>query len=102
MPQGFNGLLLPEKYVDSPNIIKYPHPKIRVVEFKHIKAATGEHADDEDAVPLEEAYRLLRQAAEDMYKIQKVDFPKATYKVEFKNFPKQRSIKIMLFYSRYI
>lgn len=48
MPQGFNGLLLPEKYVDSPNIIKYPHPKIRVVEFKHIKAATGEHADDED------------------------------------------------------
>ena len=93
MPQGFNGLLLPEKYVDSPNIIKYPHPKIRVVEFKHIKAATGEHADDEDAVPLEEAYRLLRQAAEDMYKIQKVDFPKATYKVEFQELSQTEEYK---------
>lgn len=93
MPQGFNGLLLPEKYVDSPNIIKYPHPKIRVVEFKHIKAAIGEYADDKDAVPLEEAYRLLRQAAEDMYKIQKVDFPKATYKVEFQELSQTEEYK---------
>ena len=38
MPQGFDGLFLPEKYVDSPLINKYPHPKIKVVEFKHIKA----------------------------------------------------------------
>ena len=48
----FDGLFLPEKYVDSPLINKYPHPKIKVVEFKHIKAI-GENADDEDAVPLE-------------------------------------------------
>ncbi|MED2331304.1 phage tail spike protein, partial [Bacillus thuringiensis] len=31
MPQGFDGLFLPEKYVDSPLINKYPHPKIKVV-----------------------------------------------------------------------
>ena len=62
MPQGFDGLFLPEKYVDSPLINKYPHPKIKVIECKHIKATIGENADDEDAVPLEEAYRLLRQA----------------------------------------
>ncbi|PDZ12074.1 endopeptidase [Bacillus pseudomycoides] len=83
MPQGFDGLLLPEKYVDSPLINKYPHPKIRVVEFKDIKAAIGDHAKDEDAVPLEEAYKLLRKAAKEMYEIQRVDQPKATYKVEF-------------------
>ncbi|TKA02509.1 endopeptidase [Bacillus thuringiensis] len=83
MPQGFDGLFLPEKYVDSPLINKYPHPKIKVVEFKHIKAAIGENADDEDAVPLEEAYRLLRQAAKDMFAIQKVDQPKANYNVKF-------------------
>ncbi|MBJ8093163.1 phage tail spike protein [Bacillus cereus] len=93
MPQGFDGLFLPEKYVDSPNINKYPHPKIRVVEFKDIKAAIGEHAKDEDAVPLEEAYRRLRQAAKDMFTIQKVDQPKATYKVEFQELSQTEEYK---------
>ncbi|MDT7982713.1 phage tail spike protein [Clostridium perfringens] len=93
MPQGFDGLFLPEKYVDSPLINKYPHPKIKVVEFKHIKAAIGENADDEDAVPLEEAYRLLRQAAKDMFTIQKVDQPKATYNVQFQELSQTEEYK---------
>ncbi|WP_324656659.1 phage tail spike protein [Bacillus cereus] len=93
MPQGFDGLFLPEKYVDSPLINKYPHPKIKVVEFKHIKAAIGENADDEDAVPLEEAYRLLRQAAKDMFAIQKVDQPKATYNVKFQELSQTEEYK---------
>ncbi|PGY84607.1 endopeptidase [Bacillus cereus] len=93
MPQGFDGLFLPEKYVDSPLINKYPHPKIKVVEFKHIKAAIGENADDEDAVSLEEAYRLLRQAAKDMFAIQKVDQPKATYNVKFQELSQTEEYK---------
>ncbi|ANS45927.1 endopeptidase [Bacillus thuringiensis] len=93
MPQGFDGLFLPEKYVDSLLINKYPHPKIKVVEFKHIKAAIGENADDEDAVPLEEAYRLLRQAAKDMFVIQKVDQPKATYNVTFQELSQTEEYK---------
>ncbi|HFJ9375134.1 TPA: phage tail spike protein [Bacillus nitratireducens] len=93
MPQGFDGLFLPEKYVDSPNINKYPHPKIRVVEFKDIKAAIGAHADDDDAVPLEEAYKRLRQAAKDMFTIQKADQPKATYKVEFQELSQTEEYK---------
>ncbi|EEM26388.1 Phage endopeptidase [Bacillus thuringiensis serovar thuringiensis str. T01001] len=93
MPQGFDGLFLPEKYVDSPLINKYPHPKIKVVEFKHIKAAIGENADDEDAVPLEEAYRLLRQAAKDMFAIQKVDQPKASYNVKFQELSQTEEYK---------
>ncbi|MEC2642863.1 phage tail spike protein, partial [Bacillus thuringiensis] len=93
MPQGFDGLFLPEKYVDSPLINKYPHPKIKVVEFKHIKAAIGENADDEDAVPLEEAYRLLRQAAKDMFAIQKVDQPKANYNVKFQELSQTEEYK---------
>ncbi|KLA05159.1 phage tail spike protein [Bacillus paranthracis] len=93
MPQGFDGLFLPEKYVDSPNINKYPHPKIRVVEFKDIKAAIGEHEKDEDAVPLEEAYKRLRQAAKDMFTIQKADQPKATYKVEFQELSQTEEYK---------
>ncbi|MEB9611451.1 phage tail spike protein [Bacillus cereus] len=93
MPQGFDGLFLPEKYVDSPLINKYPHPKIKVVGFKHIKAAIGENADDEDAVPLEEAYRLLRQAAKDMFAIQKVDQPKANYNVKFQELSQTEEYK---------
>ncbi|KZD45910.1 phage tail protein [Bacillus cereus] len=93
MPQGFDGLLLPEKYVDSPLINKFPHPRIRVIEFNHIKAAIGKNANDEDAVPLEEAYKRLRQAAKDMFDIQMVDQPKATYKVEFQELSQTEEYK---------
>lgn len=93
MPQGFDGLFLPEKYVDSPLINKYPHPKVRVVEFKDIKAAIGDNAKDPDAVPLEEAYKLLRQAAKEMFDVQHVDQPKATYKVEFQELSQTEEYK---------
>uniref|UniRef100_UPI0011A5D8B4 phage tail spike protein n=1 Tax=Bacillus thuringiensis TaxID=1428 RepID=UPI0011A5D8B4 len=93
MPQGFDGLLLPEKYVDSPLINKYPYPRIRVIEFNHIKAAIGKNANDEDALPLEEAYKRLRQAAKDMFDIQMVDQPKATYKVEFQELSQTEEYK---------
>ncbi|QDZ76678.1 phage tail spike protein [Bacillus cereus] len=93
MPKGFDGLLLPEKYVDSPLLGKYPHPKIRVIEFAHIKAAIGDRAKDADALPLEEAYRLLRKAAKDMFDIQKVDQPKANYKVEFQELSQTEEYK---------
>lgn len=93
MPQGFDGLLLPEKYVDSPLIHKYPYPRIRVIEFNHIKAAIGKNANDEDALPLEEAYKRLRQAAKDMFDIQMVDQPKATYKVEFQELSQTEEYK---------
>ncbi|MCQ6527528.1 phage tail spike protein [Bacillus mycoides] len=93
MPQGFDGLLLPEKYVDSPLIHTYPHPRIRVIEFHHIKAAIGDKAKDEDAVPLEEAYKRLRQAAKDMFAIQRVDQPKATYQVAFQELSQTEEYK---------
>ena len=93
MPQGFDGLLLPEKYVDSPLIHKYPHPRIRVIEFNHIKATIGKNANDEDALPVEEAYNRLRQAAKAMFDIQMVDQPKATYKVEFQELSQTEEYK---------
>ncbi|MES9780286.1 phage tail spike protein [Bacillus thuringiensis] len=93
MPKGFDGLLLPEKYVESYNASKYIKPKIRVVEFDHIKAAVGDYADDEDAVPLPQAYQMLRDAAKKMYDEQHVDFPKATYKVEFQELSQTEEYK---------
>ncbi|MGG2936563.1 phage tail spike protein [Bacillus pacificus] len=93
MPKGFDGLLLPEKYINSYFIRNYINPKIRVVEFEHIKAAIGDYVDDEDAVPLEEAYKMLRDAAQAMYDVQKVDQPKATYKVEFQELSQTEEYK---------
>lgn len=83
MPKGFDGLLLPEKYVDSPLVNKYVYPKIKTVDYSYIKAAIGEYKDNEDAVPLDEAYRLLREAAKEEYTKNYADIPKANYKVDF-------------------
>lgn len=83
MPIGFDGLILPEKYVDSPRINDYPFPRIGKVNFQHIKAAVGEYEEDEDAVPIEEAYELLREAARHAFEYEEVDIPKANYKIEF-------------------
>ncbi|MEH7490827.1 phage tail spike protein [Neobacillus niacini] len=83
MPMGFDGLPLPEKYVDSPLINNYVQPKIQEIEYRDIKAAIGDYADDEDAVPLETAYQMLRDRAAEEFSIGKIDIPAANYKVEF-------------------
>jgi len=83
MPQGFDGLLLPEKYVDSPLIGNYLTPRIRVFRYDQVKAAVDQYANDEDAVPLPEAHAALRTLAAQEFSINHVDIPNATYQVEF-------------------
>lgn len=82
MPKGFDGLLLPEKYVDSP-LLDPDRPKIRVVEYSEVKAAVGEYANDEDAIPLEAAYVELRRLASREYSINHVDEPETVIHVDF-------------------
>lgn len=84
MPIGFNGLLLPEKYIDSP-LIELDAPKISLIKFEDVKAAIGEYADDEDAIPLEDAYQKLRQLAELEFKQNHIDLPTSSYTVDFVN-----------------
>lgn len=83
MPQGFDGLLLPESYIDSPLIDRYETPKIDKFDYNDVKAAIGEYANDEDAIPLQEAYTELRKLAQSEYTIHKVDIPTVQYKVDF-------------------
>ena len=83
MPQGFDGLLLPEKYIDSPLIGNYLTPRIRVIKYDNVKAAVGQYENDEDAVPLPEAYALLRNLAANEYSDNHIDKPTAIYEVEF-------------------
>lgn len=82
MPKGFDGLLLPEKYVDSP-LLDPDNPKIRVIEYSDVKAAIDDYADDEDALPIEEAYAELRRLVKAEYSTHHVDEPETIIHVDF-------------------
>lgn len=80
MPIGFDGLILPEKYVDSPRINDYPFPRIGKLEVD-VKAAVGESANDENALPLEQAYEKMRQLVREQFGT--IDTPTTSYEVDF-------------------
>lgn len=81
-PVGFDGLLLPELYVDSPLIDTYTEPRIAEYEYSDVKVR--QKADDEEGfATLDEAYEELRRLANLEFSENKVDVPHATYKVEF-------------------
>lgn len=42
MPEGYEGLFLPEKYVDSPLINYYVSPKIKVIKYDNVKVGDEE------------------------------------------------------------
>ncbi|WP_156009764.1 phage tail spike protein [Streptococcus ruminantium] len=79
MPKGPNGILLPEKYVDSPIINHYPLPFIKVIDYK------VEYEGNFDDLPQNEkerVYNELRTLAKADFEAG-IDVPKATYKVNF-------------------
>jgi len=79
MPVGFDGLQLPEIYVDSPLINNYFTPKIAKVEFSNIKY----DSDDEEAFSnLEDAYQALRNAVNSLYKAG-LDKPEINIKINW-------------------
>lgn len=82
VPMGYDGLMLPETYVDSPLLGQYTHPKIATVTYSQVKAQT-ESEPKEDELPIEEAYAELRRLATLEFSEHHVDEPKATYKINF-------------------
>ena len=76
MPIGKDGLLLPEKYVDSQYINNYPHPKIKVIEFNDI---TTENE--------------LRTATEKYILDSKCDLPLVNFNVDFVELSKTEEYK---------
>ncbi|EPY2274514.1 phage tail spike protein [Clostridium sporogenes] len=91
MPTGLDdkdtSILLPEKYIDSPLINKYPFPKIKHLHFGDIKV------DSEENVTLSDVQRLLREKVQELYSINKVDIPKVNYKVDFVELSKTEEYK---------
>lgn len=94
MPKGFDGLLLPEKYVKSDLSDQYVHPYVAIYEFSNIKAIKeGETTQDEDAVPVEEAYEMLRAAAKELFNKEHVDIPETTFEVNMVELSKTNEYK---------
>ncbi len=89
MPVGFDGLLLPEKYVDADNINDYPYPKIAIFEFGEIKY----DLNDPDAYhSLDDAYDALRDAVAVLYD-NKVNYPKINIKINWLELSKTEEYK---------
>lgn len=79
MPEGYDGLFLPEKYVYSPLISSYVSPKIKVIKYDNVKVG-----DEEGEFATKElAYAELRRLAALEFTVSHIDKPTATYDVEF-------------------
>lgn len=78
---------LPEKYIDSAYIQAYPQPKIRHYQYSDFKV------DSENGITLQDVYTMLRNEAERLYKVEKIDIPKVNYKVNFVELSKTEEYK---------
>ncbi|MFR9715011.1 phage tail spike protein, partial [Corynebacterium striatum] len=83
VPVGFDGITLPELYVDSPHLNAYAIPHIKVMRYPDIKAIADADNPREDEVPLPQAHALLKQAAKAEYATNHIDTPAASYTVSF-------------------
>ncbi|WP_249641528.1 MULTISPECIES: phage tail spike protein [unclassified Enterococcus] len=79
MPEGYDGLFLPEKYVDSPLINSYVSPKIKITKYDNVKVG-----DEEGEFATKDlAYAELRRLTALEFTVSHIDKPTATYDVEF-------------------
>lgn len=83
LPVGYDGLLLPELYVDSPRIGDYIAPRIKVIRYGSVKAIKDRRNPREDELPLDQAYEQLRRLARAEFEQNRIDQPAASYKVSF-------------------
>lgn len=83
MPVGYDGLLLPDKYIDSRYINTYSHPYIKILDCKDIKLKNSELEDTEGFETLDECYAEMRKRCAEKFEIEKVDRSKINIKVDF-------------------
>lgn len=91
LPLGFDGLMLPEVYVDSPNINNYLTPRIAKVEFQNIKY-DAESTEEGVYTNLEDAYTALRNAAQLLFE-GGVDEPQINVKIDWVELSKTNEYK---------
>lgn len=89
--KGYDGLTLPERYIDSPLINNYPNPIIQEVKFSNIKVKENE--DDEGFDTKEEALEALREAGKQLFSIDHIDIPETSYTINFVELSKTEEYK---------
>ena len=72
MPVGNDGLMLPEKYVDSPLIDNYNRVYIKTAD---VNIGVVEGGEDTEAVTEEQAFTFMRDAVNNLYVLDKIDIP---------------------------
>ncbi|MBL6466217.1 MAG: phage tail protein [Peptostreptococcus stomatis] len=82
MPKASDGLLLPEKYIESPKINSYHTIKTKVIEYSDIKVR-DENSSDSEGMSIEEAHSEMRRRAWAEFSENHIDEPRANYKVNF-------------------
>lgn len=92
MPKAADGVLLPEKYVESPKINHYHLIKTKVVEYSDIKIK-DEGSQDSEGLSREEAFEEMRRRARLEFSQNHVDEPRANYKVSFVDLEKTKEYK---------
>lgn len=81
LPLGFDGLMIPETYVDSVHLDDYLTPRVAKVEFSNIKY-DPESEEDGVYTDLDDAYAALRTAVNDLYDTG-VDEPLVNVKIDW-------------------
>lgn len=82
MPQGFDGLRLPEKYVDSPNAATIGYSAVGKVEFPEVISNQSQFAQDQ-GLPHDQALSLLRQKAKALFTQNHIDKPTVNVSINF-------------------
>lgn len=91
MPIGYDGLLLPEKFIDSPLINNYPSPRITKVEFSDIKY-DPESEEEGVYTNIEDAYEALRNATQALFALG-IDKPQITINIDWLELSKTEQYK---------
>lgn len=77
----YDGLMLPEKYIDSPNINIYEEIKAGVIEFNDIKVKKDVN-DEEGFNTEEEAFEEARKRVKSLYEKEYIDLTKVSYSAD--------------------
>ena len=94
VPVAFDGITLPEKYVDSEYIDNYSNPIIRVVEFEDIKYAESPNNSSGDGYKtLDAVYVELRRRSNLMFTNDHIDIPSSNFEVDFVELSKTEQYK---------
>lgn len=83
VPQGANELLLPEYFIDSPNIGSYYQPLVAHMEFSEVEVVSKDEATaDKPEFSQEQAYAELRRLVKELYD-NGIDKPTYSYDISF-------------------